>query len=161
MSTITKPKRHRHDTTDEQNYISLPVIEQDVRRLLGEESVQDSDPTDTDEWTAITYSLNFIYKQLNNNVEAGPTIEDNLGDCFNSIWSKPLNKDRYLTKLKQLRIPSNVNIQVKKCNKEVWKTKLGTKTKTHDLKLQKIQTSQKLVQQSLISFLAHKIYQHN
>ena len=69
-------------------YQRTKVIEQDVRRLLGEESVQDSDPTDTDEWTATTFSLNFIYKQLNNNVLT--TIEDNLRDCFNSIMEQTL-----------------------------------------------------------------------
>ena len=128
---------------NEDPYISLPEEEemnQNVRDLLGENSeISVSDSEEDSENCGHLFAE--LSREINNDEDNGPAIEENLMTCFNSVWQKPLNKEKYLEKLKQFKIPSNVNITVKKCNEEIWKNKMSTKTKTLDLKLQKIQTA--------------------
>ena len=83
-------------------------------------------------------------KEINNEEDKGPPIRENLKTCINAIWQKPLKKEKYKEKLKQYKIPRNVDVKVKKSNEEIWKKiKWLKKLKQMilNLKFQKIQTA--------------------
>jgi len=50
-----------------------------------------------------------------------------------------LPHDKYIEKLEKQKTPENVNIDIKKCNPEIWKYLLTARQKSQDLKIQKIQ----------------------
>ena len=68
-----------------------------------------------------------------------------------------LKKEKYKEMLKQYKIPRNVDVKVQKCNEEIWKNKMATKTKTNYLKLQKIQTALTKLQLHLFKTLFYII----
>ena len=141
---------------DEVPYLSLPEedeMDRNVQELFredsGTESELSSDP-DGDCENIFTE----LSKEIDNEEDKGPAIGENLKTCINAIWQKPLKKEKYKEKLKQYKIPRNVEIKVKKCNEEIWKNKMATKTKTNDLKLQKIQTALTKTSAALIQNIA-------
>ena len=140
-STQSKKLRPQEE---EVPYLSLPEedeMERNVRNLLGTNDIESEQGSrsDSDQDNNCDEIFKELSEEINNDEDKGPAIEDKLKTCFNSIWQNPLKKDKYKDKLKQYKIPRNVEVKVKKCNEEIWKNKMATKTKTADLKLQKIQ----------------------
>jgi len=45
------------------------------------------------------------------------------------IWKKPIPKEKYMERLKNYKIPNNVEPNVQKCKPEVWSHMLSTKLK--------------------------------
>ena len=138
---------------EEVPYLSLPEedeMDRNVQELFedtGSETGSDSNDDCEDIFTELS-------KEINNEEDKGPPIGENLKTCINAIWQKPLKKEKYKEKLKQYKIPRNVDVKVKKCNEEIWKNKMATKTKTNDLKFQKIQTALTKTSAALIQNIA-------
>ena len=82
---------------DEVPYLSLPEedeMDRNVQELFredsrtGSESEFDSDDDNCDE------IFTELSKEINNEEDKGPAIEENLKTCINAIWQKPLKKEK-------------------------------------------------------------------
>jgi len=118
----------------------LSDIENRVGELLSpQKSVLNNKESEHD------YEFEEVLKQLSDEVndteDKGPPVIEKLGKCMSDIWAKPLSKERYMEKLKAYKIPQNVNLNLKRCNPEIWNNTLSARQKTFDLKLQKIQNA--------------------
>jgi len=100
--------------------------------------VNDDDTVSLGEFEEVLKQLS---DEVNDTEDKGPPVIEKLGKCMSDIWAKPLSKERYMEKLKAYKIPQNVNLNLKRCNPEIWNNTLSARQKTFDLKLQKIQNA--------------------
>jgi len=144
-------KRSRLDDPE----LSLPEesdMDNDLKDLIGspEKSVESLGESDD--------NFDDLYETLSKDVEddeLGPPISDKMAKVFNKIWKAPVKKERYLEKLKKYPLPSNIPLRVKKCNPELWKHRLSARSKTNDLKMQKIQLALHKTNAAMVDNLEH------
>jgi len=136
--------------------LSLPEesdMDNNIRDLLHNDSLNESDDDSTlkDDNEDIDDMLQALSNEVEGLDEKGPPVRENLAKCINNIWNKPLTKEKYVEKLKKQKMPANLNLNIKRCNSEIWKNMVSTGAKTKDLKLQKIQTAISKTSAGLIS----------
>ena len=72
--------------------------------------------------------------------KTGEPIDNNLAKIINNVVLNPISKDKLLKKLDSHPRPENLNsLRVKKCNREIWSEMVQSKTRSKDLKIQKMQ----------------------
>jgi len=128
-------------------------MDRDLRDLIGS-------PEKTAETGQVSDSDNFdnLFESLSKDVEEeelGPPVSDKMAKVFKRIWKAPMKKEKYLEKLKKYPLPQNVPLKVKRCNPELWKQRLNARSKTNDLKLQKIQLTLHKSNAAILDNLEH------
>ena len=72
--------------------------------------------------------------------QIGEPIGSNLAKIINNVIRTPTNKEKLVKKLESHPRPKNLDsLKVKKCNTEIWSEMLSSKTRSKDLKTQKLQ----------------------
>ena len=70
-----------------------------------------------------------------------PPIGKKLASIINNVMFNPVNKEKLVQKLGKHHRPENLNsLKIKKCNPEIWSEMLQSKTRSKDLKTQKMQS---------------------
>ena len=73
--------------------------------------------------------------------KTGPPIGKKLASIINNVMFNPVNKEKLVQKLGKHHRPENLNsLKIKKCNPEIWSEMLQSKTRSKDLKTQKMQS---------------------
>ena len=81
-----------------------------------------------------------IENDLGSVEQTGEPIGSNLAKVINNIICTPINKDKLVKKLESHPRPENLDsLKVKKYNTEIWSEMLQSKTRSKDLKTQKLQ----------------------
>ena len=96
----------------------------------------ESEPEESDE--------DDLIKDIANDFSAvektGPPIGKNLANMINNVMFNSVNRKKLVQKLeKHPRLENLYSIQMKKCNPEIWSEMLQSKTRSKDLKTQKMQ----------------------
>ena len=72
--------------------------------------------------------------------QTGEPIGSNLAKIINNVIRTPINKEKLVKKLESHHRPENLDsLKVKKYNTEIWSEMLQSKTRSKDLKTQKLQ----------------------
>ena len=72
--------------------------------------------------------------------KAGPTIRKNLTNTKNNVLFNPVNRKKLVQKLEKHPRSENLNsFKIKKCNPDIWSEIFQSKTRSNDLKTQKMQ----------------------
>ena len=81
-----------------------------------------------------------IENDFNSVEQIGEPIGSNLAKIINNVIRTPTNKEKLVKKLESHPRPENLDsLKVKKCNTEIWSEMLSSKTRSKDLKTQKLQ----------------------
>ena len=80
--------------------------------------------------------LQFFLKDYDTDEKLAPPVSDEM-----AIWKNKLPADKLKPRLDKVSRPSNLNIQVKKCNEEIWALQNGQvgRIRSSDIKMQSIQ----------------------
>ena len=96
-----------------------------------------SEPEESDEDDLI----NDIASDFSAVVKTGPPIGKKLASIINNVMFHPINKEKLVQKLgKHHRLENLNSLKIKKCNPEIWSEMLQSKTRSKDLKTQKMQS---------------------
>ena len=96
----------------------------------------ESEPEESDEDDLI----NDIASDFSAVEKTGPPIGKKLASIINNVMFNPVNKEKLVQKLGKHHRPENLNsLKIKKCNPEIWSEMLQSKTRSKDLKTQKMQ----------------------
>ena len=94
------------------------------------------EPEGSDEDDLINVASNFSAVE-----KTGPPIGKKLASIINNVMFNPVNKEKLVQKLGKHHRPENLNsLKIKKCNPEIWSEMLQSKTRSKDLKTQKMQS---------------------
>ena len=97
----------------------------------------ESEPEESDEDDLI----NDIASDFSAVEKTGPPIGKKLASIINNVMFNPVNKEKLVQKLGKHHRPENLNsLKIKKCNPEIWSEMLQSKTRSKDLKTQKMQS---------------------
>ena len=96
----------------------------------------ESEPEDSDE--------DDLIKDVANNFsvveKTGPPIGKNLASIINNVMFNPVYREKLVQKLEKQPWPKNLNsLKIKKYDLEIWSEMLQSKTRSKDLKTQKVQ----------------------
>ena len=73
--------------------------------------------------------------------KTGPPIGKKLASLINNVMLNPVNREKPVQKLEKHPRPKNLNsLKIKKCDPEIWSEMLQSKTRSKDLKTQKMQS---------------------
>ena len=87
------------------------------------------------------YLINDIASNFSAVEKTGPPIGKKLASIINNVMFNPVNKEKLVQKLGKHHRPENLNsLKIKKCNPEIWSETLQSKTRSKDLKIQKMQS---------------------
>ena len=71
--------------------------------------------------------------------KTGPPIGKNLTRIIYNVTFNPVSREKLVQKLEKHPRPENLNsLKIKKCNPKIWKEMLQSKTRSKDLKTQKM-----------------------
>ena len=81
-----------------------------------------------------------IENDFNSVEQTGELTGSNLAKIINNVIRSSINKEKLVKKLESYPRPHNLDsLKVKKCNTEIWSEMLQSKTRSKDLKTQKLQ----------------------
>ena len=85
--------------------------------------------------------LQFFLKDYDTDEKLAPPVSDEMAKAINLFWKNKLPADKLKPRLDKVSRPSNLNIQVKKCNEEIWALQNGQmgRIRSSDIKMQSIQ----------------------
>ena len=150
-SKFEKSKTHVRDTgensqppeEDELSLCGLSDLDDQIDRLVDtphisngkggriNEEGEDSDEDDL---------VKDIENDFNSVEQSGEPIGSNLTKIINNVIRAPMNKEKLVKKLERHSRPGNLDsLKVKKCSTEIWSEILQSKTRSKDLKTQKLQ----------------------
>ena len=97
----------------------------------------ESEPEESDEDDLI----NDIASDFSAVEKTDPPIGKKLASIINNVMFNPVNKEKLVQKLGKHHRPENLNsLKMKKCNPEIWSEMVQSKTRSNDLKTQKMQS---------------------
>ena len=92
----------------------------------------ESEPEESDE--------DDLIKDIAIDFSAGPPIGKNLAGIINNVMFNPISREKLVQRLEKHPRPENLNsLKIKKCNPEIWSEMIHLKTRSKDLKTQKMQ----------------------
>ena len=97
----------------------------------------ESEPEESDEDDLI----NDIASDFSAVEKTGPPIGKKLASIINNVMFNPVNKEKLVQKLGKHHRPENLNsLKIETCTPEIWSEMLQSKTRSNDLKTQKMKS---------------------